>query len=54
MTIILLEQMATHAVTHSDLLVILDRGRVAYTGPPQAEAARMALTEGYIGGGQGR
>jgi branched-chain amino acid transport system ATP-binding protein len=50
-TIVLLEQMATHAVRHADLLVILERGRVAYSGPPQSEAARAALAEGYIGRG---
>jgi branched-chain amino acid transport system ATP-binding protein len=50
-TIVLFEQMATHAVKHADLLVILDRGRVVYSGAPQGEAALAALAEGYIGGG---
>ncbi|HEU0222642.1 MAG TPA: ATP-binding cassette domain-containing protein [Paracoccaceae bacterium] len=48
-TIVLLEQMATHAVRHSDLLVILDRGRLVYAGSPQSEAANAALLEGYVG-----
>jgi branched-chain amino acid transport system ATP-binding protein len=48
-TVILLEQMATHAVRHSDRLVVLDRGRVVYEGSPQAEGAHAALLSGYIG-----
>jgi branched-chain amino acid transport system ATP-binding protein len=53
-TIVLLEQMATQAVKHTDQLVILDRGRVIYTGPPDTDTARSAITEGYIGGGRER
>jgi branched-chain amino acid transport system ATP-binding protein len=48
-TIVLLEQMATHAVRHSDRLVILDRGRMVYSGSPKGDAANAALLEGYIG-----
>jgi branched-chain amino acid transport system ATP-binding protein len=48
-TIVLLEQMATHAVRHSDRLLILDRGRVVYAGTPKGDAANAALLEGYIG-----
>jgi len=48
-TIVLLEQMATHAVRHSDMLVILDRGRVVYSGPPTGDKAHAALIAGYIG-----
>jgi branched-chain amino acid transport system ATP-binding protein len=48
-TIVLLEQMATHAVRHSDRLIILDRGRVVYAGSPKGDAAHAALLEGYIG-----
>ncbi|GIL01825.1 MAG: ABC transporter ATP-binding protein [Alphaproteobacteria bacterium] len=48
-TILLMEQMATHAVRHSDMMVILDRGRVVYAGSPQGDAASAALISGYIG-----
>jgi hypothetical protein len=41
--------MATHAVRHSDRLIILDRGRVVYAGSPKGDAAGAALLEGYIG-----
>ncbi len=53
-TIVLLEQMATHAVRHSDSLLILERGRLVYTGSPHGDAASAALTEGYTGGGSPR
>ncbi len=48
-TIVLMEQMATHAVRHSDMLVILDRGRVIYAGKPQGDEASAALIDSYIG-----
>ncbi len=48
-TILLMEQMATHAVRHSDMLVILDRGRVVYSGTPKGDEASAALISGYIG-----
>ena len=48
-TILLMEQMATHAVRHSDMLVILDRGRVIYAGTPKGDEASAALIGGYIG-----
>jgi branched-chain amino acid transport system ATP-binding protein len=48
-TIVLLEQMATNAVRHSELLVILDRGRVVYSGTPTGDEASAALISGYIG-----
>ncbi len=48
-TILLMEQMATHAVRHSDMLVILDRGHVVYAGSPKGDTASAALISGYIG-----
>lgn len=48
-TIVLFEQMATQAVRHSDRLVVLERGRVAYMGSPRDAAAGAALLAGYIG-----
>jgi len=48
-TILLLEQMATHAVRHSDMLIVLERGHVVYQGAPQGDAANAALLAGYVG-----
>lgn len=48
-TILLMEQMATHAVRHSDRILILDRGRIVYFGPPTGDEANAALVRGYIG-----
>lgn len=48
-TILLMEQMATNAVRHSDRMIILDRGRVVYSGSPKGDAATAALVSGYIG-----
>ena len=48
-TIVLMEQMATHAVRHSDMLIVLERGRIVYQGAPQGDAANAALIAGYIG-----
>ncbi len=48
-TILLMEQMATNAVRHSDRMIILDRGRVVYSGPPTGDEANAALVSGYIG-----
>jgi branched-chain amino acid transport system ATP-binding protein len=48
-TILLMEQMATNAVRHSDRMIILDRGRIAYSGPPTGDEANAALVSGYIG-----
>ncbi|WP_342363643.1 ABC transporter ATP-binding protein [Terrarubrum flagellatum] len=49
LTIVLFEQMATQAVRHSDRLVVLERGRVVYSGSPRSDAAGAALLAGYIG-----
>jgi ABC-type branched-subunit amino acid transport system ATPase component/ABC-type branched-subunit amino acid transport system permease subunit len=48
-TILLMEQMATNAVRHSDRMIILDRGRVVYSGAPTGDEASAALVSGYIG-----
>jgi branched-chain amino acid transport system ATP-binding protein len=48
-TILLMEQMATNAVRHSDRMIILDRGRIVYSGSPRGDEATAALVSGYIG-----
>lgn len=48
-TILLMEQMATNALRHSDHMIIMDRGRLAYAGSPKGEGANAALVAGYIG-----
>jgi branched-chain amino acid transport system ATP-binding protein len=48
-TIVLLEQMAMHAIQNADQLLVLDRGRLIYQGTPHGEEARDALIAGYIG-----
>jgi len=48
-TIVVIEQMATHAMDYVDSMFVLDRGRLAYQGPMTGEAAERALKAGYIG-----
>ncbi|MFT3818885.1 MAG: ATP-binding cassette domain-containing protein [Rubrivivax sp.] len=48
-TVVVVEQMATHAMDYVDTLFVLDRGRLAYQGPMTGDAAQQALRSGYIG-----
>jgi branched-chain amino acid transport system ATP-binding protein len=48
-TIVVIEQMATHAMEYVDTMFVLDRGRLAYQGPMSGEVAENALKAGYIG-----
>ena len=48
-TILVIEQMATHAIEHAQSMAVLDRGRIAYRGAATGEAAERALRAGYVG-----
>ena len=48
-TIVVIEQMATHAIEYARTMTVLDRGRVAYLGAATGEAAERALRAGYVG-----
>ena len=42
-TIVVVEQIATHAAEHADTLHLLSRGQIVYSGPASGEAADFAL-----------
>ena len=48
-TLVVIEQQATHAIRFADTLHILERGRISYSGPATGEAAQAALRAGYVG-----
>jgi len=48
-TIVVIEQMGTHALEHASALVVLQRGRVVHEGPATGAAAEEALRSGYVG-----
>jgi branched-chain amino acid transport system ATP-binding protein len=48
-TIVLIEQIATHALQHADMITVLDRGHIIYSGTPRSASAEAALHAGYVG-----
>lgn len=48
-TILVSEQMATHALGFTQSMYVLDRGRIAYSGTTSGDAADRALRAGYVG-----
>ena len=51
MTIVLVEQQIEHALDFADAVLILERGRVAWSGPPAALRDDAALIERFLGVG---
>lgn len=47
--VVVIEQMATHAVQHADTLHLLSRGRIVYSGPATNAAASDAIRSSYVG-----
>ena len=50
-TIVVVEQQATHALERASVLHVLERGRLRYSGPATGAAVREALLAGYVGEG---
>ena len=48
-TIVVIEQQATHAIKLAKTVHVLERGRLIYSGPAGSEAAANALRSGYVG-----
>ena len=48
-TIVVIEQQATHALKFANTLHVLERGALIYSGPAQSEEAADALRAGYVG-----
>ena len=48
-TVVVIEQMATHAIRHAETMIVLDHGRIGYHGSVTSSAAEEALKEGYLG-----
>lgn len=48
-TVVVIEQVAVHAMRYSKALTVLDHGRVVYAGSAHDAAAGQALKVGYLG-----
>ena len=48
-TVVVIEQIAAHAMRYSKSLTVLDQGRVVYCGSVTDTAATEALKVGYLG-----
>lgn len=48
-TVMVIEQQATHAIRFARTVHILERGKVSYSGPANSAAAAEALRAGYVG-----
>ncbi len=48
-TVVVIEQVAAHAMRHAGAMTVLDRGTVAYSGSVTDASARQALQAGYLG-----
>lgn len=51
-TVVVIEQIAAHAMRYSKSLTVLDQGRVVYSGSVTDAAAQEALKVGYLGHAQ--
>ena len=47
--VVVIEQIATHAVEHADQLFLLSRGRVVYSGKPTEQTVADAIKASYVG-----
>ena len=50
-TVIVIEQLAVHAMRYATSMTLLDRGTISYSGPGSGELAAAALQRGYLGHG---
>lgn len=48
-TVVVVEQIATHAVERADVMHLLSRGNVVYSGPALGDAATEAIRSSYVG-----
>jgi ABC-type branched-subunit amino acid transport system ATPase component len=48
-TIVVFEQLATHALRHADRIVVIDHGLIRHDGPVSDDATVEALRVGYLG-----
>jgi branched-chain amino acid transport system ATP-binding protein len=48
-TVVVIEQIAAHAIRYAKSLAVLDRGRIAYSGSVAGGAVQEALKVGYLG-----
>jgi branched-chain amino acid transport system ATP-binding protein len=48
-TVLVIEQVAAHALRYSQRLNVLDRGQVVYAGPARGAQAEEAMKAGYLG-----
>jgi branched-chain amino acid transport system ATP-binding protein len=48
-TVVVIEQIATHAVERADVMHLLSRGKIAYSGPASGDAALEAIRSSYVG-----
>jgi branched-chain amino acid transport system ATP-binding protein len=48
-TVVVIEQIAAHAMRHAKSLTVLDRGSIVYSGSATDKAAEEALKVGYLG-----
>jgi branched-chain amino acid transport system ATP-binding protein len=49
-TIVVVEQQATHALLSAQTVHVMERGRLIYSGPPSSSEVEAALRSGYVGG----
>jgi branched-chain amino acid transport system ATP-binding protein len=49
-TIVVVEQQATHALLSAQAVHVMERGRLIYSGPPSSSEVEAALRSGYVGG----
>lgn len=47
--VVVIEQIATHALAHADKIYLLSRGQIVYGGPPSDESATEAIKLSYVG-----
>lgn len=48
-TVVVIEQMAAHAMRYAENMIILEQGRIYYQGSVTSESATEALKAGYLG-----
>jgi len=48
-TIVVVEQQATHAIRSARAIHVMERGKLTYSGPATGNAAEQALRAGYVG-----
>ena len=48
-TVVVFEQLATHALRHADSIVVINQGEISFRGGVDDEATHEALRTGYLG-----